>query len=172
MIQRNIIIIILLGILLFIFGLSAMDFWNTLEARRVLIAKNMIERSDWLIPYLDNYPQVTKPPLVYWTMASSALIFGIDKEFSYRFPCALAGIGTLLIIYLIGRILFNEKTGFFSALILATTILFRWESQYAELDMVLTLFPLLLYTSFLKGFYQTKTRNFIIFCFFLHSVLL
>ncbi len=73
------------------------------EGRYTNVALNMLDSGDWLRPML--HPEVehwAKPPLTYWSVASSIAVFG-RNEFAARLPGALAFAGTVLLMMRLGR---------------------------------------------------------------------
>ena len=73
------------------------------EGRYTNVALNMLDSGDWLRPML--HPEVehwAKPPLTYWSVASSIAVFG-RHEFAARLPGALAFAGTVLLMMRLGR---------------------------------------------------------------------
>jgi 4-amino-4-deoxy-L-arabinose transferase len=63
----------------------------------------MQESGDWLIPTVDGeHPHLTKPPLIYWSLASSFAVLG-HNEWAARLPSALAFVGTGLLVFGLGR---------------------------------------------------------------------
>ena len=61
------------------------------EGRYSVIASEMIETSNWLVPQLWYVPHLDKPPLTYWAVAASMKLFG-RNEWAVRLPVALAGL--------------------------------------------------------------------------------
>ncbi len=61
------------------------------------VAKQMIERNDWVTPYDDGVRFLEKPPLMYWVTAASFRIFGVT-EFALRLPSALAVIALVWVV--------------------------------------------------------------------------
>ena len=77
--------------------------WEPDEGRYTATALNMLESGDWLLPTLDGErPHLTKPPIVYWSIAASITAFG-RNEWAARLPGALAFIVTGLCVFGIGR---------------------------------------------------------------------
>ena len=73
------------------------------EGRYTATAINMLESGDWLVPTLDGErPHLTKPPMVYWAIATSVGAFGYN-EWAARLPGALAFVGTGLLLFGLGR---------------------------------------------------------------------
>jgi 4-amino-4-deoxy-L-arabinose transferase-like glycosyltransferase len=83
--------------------------------------REMHASGNWLIPTVNGFPRVQKPPLVYWTMLVSTSLFG-DSEFALRLPNALATAGWIVATYLIMRRLGGERLGVASALVLASML--------------------------------------------------
>jgi 4-amino-4-deoxy-L-arabinose transferase-like glycosyltransferase len=77
--------------------------WEPDEGRYTATALNMLESGDWLLPTLDGErPHLTKPPIVYWSIAASITAFG-RNEWAARLPGALAFVVTGLCVFGIGR---------------------------------------------------------------------
>jgi 4-amino-4-deoxy-L-arabinose transferase-like glycosyltransferase len=77
--------------------------WEPDEGRYTATALNMLESGDWLLPTLDGErPHLTKPPIVYWSIAASITAFG-RNEWAARLPGALAFVVTGLCGFGIGR---------------------------------------------------------------------
>lgn len=83
--------------------------------------REMHASGNWLIPTVNGFPRVQKPPLVYWTMLVSTSVLG-ENEFALRLPNALATVGWIFATYLITRRLGGERYGLASALVLATML--------------------------------------------------
>ena len=83
--------------------------------------REMHASGNWLLPTVDGFPRVQKPPLVYWTMLVSTSVLG-ESEFAMRLPNALATIGWIFATYLIARRLSGERFGLASAMILASML--------------------------------------------------
>lgn len=113
-------------------------------------AREMFARHDWITPYYQGRFRFQKPILFYWLVSLSYLVFGINN-FGVRFPSALLGILTVIFTFNIGRKLFDRKTGFLAAGLLATFAIFFMYSRYASPDMALTFFITCSIYLFLKG---------------------
>ena len=90
-----------------------------------------------------------KPPLYMWITALFFKIFGIN-EFSVRLGSVIFGWGTLVLIYLMGKELFNENVGIVSSLFLLSTYHFLLIAKMGTLDSGLLFFTMLQIYSFLK----------------------
>lgn len=90
-----------LAALFFIPYLGAVHLFDWDEINFAECAREMLLTGDWFRPQIDFEPFWEKPPLFLWMQALSMSIFGIN-EFGARFPNAVCGIATLLLVYRIG----------------------------------------------------------------------
>ncbi len=86
-----------------------------------------------------------RSPLYIYSLSLSQKIFGLN-EFSTRFPAALFGWISVLIIFLLVKQLFDSKTAIFSALLLALS---PWHIHYSRAAFEVTGMLLV----YLTGFY-------------------
>lgn len=101
-------------------------------------ARLMLETGNWINPWLEPHH---KTPGYYWLVAMSFRIFGIHES-AARFPNLIAGILATLVLYEIGKLLFNRQVAFLAALVL--NVQFIW-MQYCRLsapDIPMTLLVL------------------------------
>jgi 4-amino-4-deoxy-L-arabinose transferase-like glycosyltransferase len=124
------------GIALFQF-LGRMPLYEPDEGRYAEIPREMLERGDFITPFLNYVKYFEKPPLHYWLNALSFSIFG-QNEFAARFPGALMGFLTVILTYHVGRKLFCRPAGILAALILGTSIGFLIQARLDITDMTLT----------------------------------
>ncbi len=75
------------------------------------VAQNMLQSGDWTTPVANGARFLDKPPMMYWLMALSYKIFGVD-EFAARFPSALAVLGISILVFLLGKKAAGESAGF------------------------------------------------------------
>ncbi len=72
--------------------------------------REMILRGEYLRPQINFQPFWEKPPLFMWLQSLSMHIFGVN-EYAARFPNAICGIATLIIIYHLGKTLYDKAFG-------------------------------------------------------------
>ena len=120
--RRSKLIIVLGGMLLFFPFLGAVALFDWDEINFAEIAREMIVTKDYLNVQIDYQPFWEKPPLFIWMQVLSMKLFGIN-EFAARFPNAICGIATLLVIYSIGKKLYSKKMGIIWVLVYAGSIL-------------------------------------------------
>lgn len=108
---------------------------------------------EWMDP---NAPFWTKlsfhdhPPLVFLAQHFSMAVFGANN-FGMRFPSAVLGIMAVWLVYLLGKRLFSERAGLFSALIYAITVNAGYISRLGLQESYVVLFMLLALYIFLKA---------------------
>jgi 4-amino-4-deoxy-L-arabinose transferase-like glycosyltransferase len=110
------------GILLFLPFLGNVPLFDWDEINFAEIAREMIVTKDYLNIQIDYQPFWEKPPLFIWMQVLSMKEFGIN-EFAARFPNAVCGIVTLLVLYSMGKKLFDQKMGIIWVLVYAGSIL-------------------------------------------------
>lgn len=116
------ILIIIIGSFLFIpfIGQSHLFDWDEINFAEA--AREMLVTNDWLTVQINYLPFWEKPPLFIWMQALSMKVFGIN-EFAARFPNAICGIVTLLVLFRLGRSILNSKLGLLWTLLYACSIL-------------------------------------------------
>jgi 4-amino-4-deoxy-L-arabinose transferase-like glycosyltransferase len=108
------------------------------EGRYAEIAREMMVRGDWVVPYLQGEPYLDKPPLLYWLVCASYEIFG-PQAWSARLIPALAIHGCILTSYLVGRRILGERAAFWGALLLGLAPGFVTIGRLLVLDGLLAL---------------------------------
>ncbi|QHT67508.1 glycosyltransferase family 39 protein [Rhodocytophaga rosea] len=108
------IIIGLLAALFFLPFLGGVHLFDWDEINFAECAREMIILKDYLRIYINYEPFWEKPPLFIWMQAFSMKIFGVG-EYAARFPNAVCGILTLIVLFLIGNKLYDKKFGLFWA---------------------------------------------------------
>jgi 4-amino-4-deoxy-L-arabinose transferase-like glycosyltransferase len=84
------------------------------EPTRAQIAREMVERGDWVVPREQGEPFGFRPPLQNWLIAASCLTFGSWDAWAVRFPSLLATLFTTLLVYCYSRT-FLSRTGALAA---------------------------------------------------------
>lgn len=123
-------------------------------------AKEILVTGDWLTMHYEGRPMHENDPVYLWSMAFMFKTFGVS-EFSARFPSALFGLLTILLVYFLGRLFYGHWTGIFSSVILLTTQIFTKYARHAMLDVTLTFFVILALFFFAKAVkeFEGKEKN-------------
>lgn len=99
-----------LGVLFYIPFLGGVHLFDWDEINFAEISREMMLTKDYLRVYINFQPFWEKPPLFFWMQSLAMAIFGVG-EFAARFPNAICGVISLVILYNIGRKLFNHRFG-------------------------------------------------------------
>jgi 4-amino-4-deoxy-L-arabinose transferase-like glycosyltransferase len=118
------------------------DLVDTTEGRYAGVAQIMLERDDWVTPWIHyeghNQPYLGKPPLHFWLVQTAFLIFG-QNSFAARLPGVVSAAGIALALYLgILPILGLEATMVALAVFLSSCMTFFLGGSVL-LDVTLTL---------------------------------
>jgi 4-amino-4-deoxy-L-arabinose transferase-like glycosyltransferase len=127
------------------------------EGRYAEIPREMLERGDWVVPYLQSEPYLDKPPLLYWLVMLSYACFGV-AAWSARLVPALAVHACILTTYLMGRRSFGERPAFWGALLLSLAPGFIGVGRLLVLDGLLTLCVTLALFSVLEALRGERLR--------------
>jgi 4-amino-4-deoxy-L-arabinose transferase-like glycosyltransferase len=166
---RNILILLVLCYVFFIFGNSIVSLTNPDEVFYTQTAKEMAERQSWMTPYLFGHPQFEKPIFLYWLMRIGFFIFGINS-FSARFFPALFGIIGVIAVYLLCVIGFKDKKkAMLSSLILMSSGLYIGLARTVFTDMIFSVFILLSLLSFFWAYSRENRKGLGIILFFVFS---
>ena len=105
----------LLASLFFLPFLGGVHLFDWDEINFAEISREMLISKDYLRPYINYLPFWEKPPLFIWMQALAMQVFGVG-EYAARFPNAICGILTLVLIYRIGTKLHHQRLGLIWAL--------------------------------------------------------
>ena len=122
------------------------DLWAPDEPDFAQCVKEMRLRGDWLLPYLNGVPYSEKPILYYWVMkASSVLLDALTGGLGFtqgvaawalRLPSVLAAVAFLSAFRRWAVRFLEPGLANPAALILATTPLWFWQSQFIQIDLL------------------------------------
>lgn len=137
---------VLLGLLaavIFLGGLGSVDLWGKREQRASAEVLDTIDHHHWLVAEIQGRPRLEKPPLPRWIVAALIEITGRRNEWIVRLPVAGFAMGTVALVYLLGRRFGGRPLGLASALILSTSGLFVGEMRQAGNDGPLAFFTMM-----------------------------
>jgi 4-amino-4-deoxy-L-arabinose transferase-like glycosyltransferase len=135
--------------------LSPPALMDDVDAVQAQIARNMLESGDWVTAHLDGIAYLEKSPLVYWMMAVSFAIFGVE-DWAARLPIALSVIALAWLTNRIGRWAFDTRAGFYAGLSIATCIGLFLFTRILIPDVILTLTISLAMWAFLRALDDTE----------------
>lgn len=155
---------------IFFFNIGNYALMDVDETRYVSMARDMFHSKDFLTLYLNGEYFFEKPPLYFWGECLSFALFGKVTEFTARFPVALYGTLSTLLVYFTGKKIISRRYGFISAVILATTLEFVMLAKFAILDIVVTTcigFSVMF--GFLTQFVSDKNKKYMWWLFYIFS---
>ena len=120
---------------LFFFRLGAWGFFDPDEGRYAEVAREMLARHDWVTPTLNSIKFFDKPPLLYWGMAASYSVFGLNEGAARLVP-ALAALLGIAMTFVLGRRMFGPRAGVLGALILSTSLMWPMMARFVLTDML------------------------------------
>lgn len=82
----------------FFWQLSAFGLLGADEPRYAQVAREMLERGDWITPTLGGEPWLEKPPLYYWQAMAAYKIFGVS-DWAARLPSAIDATAMAFAVY-------------------------------------------------------------------------
>ena len=120
---------------LFVYGLGQFGLIGADEPRYAQVAREMLERHDWITPVLGGRPWLEKPPLYYWQAMLAYSIFGVS-DWAARLPSALdASLQVLAVYFFLRR--FRPGFELDGALIAASSAGVVGYARAASTDMAL-----------------------------------
>jgi 4-amino-4-deoxy-L-arabinose transferase-like glycosyltransferase len=137
--DKNVLFIVVGSALLFIPFLGIVHLFDWDEINFAEAAREMIVTHDYWRPQINFQPFWEKPPLFIWLQVLSMKTFGIN-EFAARFPNAIIGIISLVVIYLIGKKLFIKQFGLLWTLVYAGSMLPQLYFKSGIIDPTFNLF--------------------------------
>lgn len=154
--------ITLVASLLFIPFIGNMPLFDWDEINFAECAREMIVSGDYSNVQIYFQPFWEKPPLFIWLQAISMNLFGVN-EFAARFPNAICGVVTLLVLYKTGKTLNDNRFGLLWAFVYAATLLPHLFFKSGIIDpwfnllIFLSVFQLLQHTNNPVGAFGYKT---------------
>ena len=132
------VIILALALLPALAALHSRSFFSPDETSYAQVAREMLDRRDFIVPTIDGKPWLEKPPLVYWLLAGAFAIFG------WGFPAAvllnaLLTAATALLIAGHARRFGSARAGLLGAVAYLTMFLPLAAARSALTDPALTL---------------------------------
>lgn len=110
-----ILLIAVVAALLFIPFLGRVHLFDWDEINFAECSREMMKLDDYTRVYVDFKPFWEKPPMFFWMQSTAMKWFGIT-EFAARFPNAICGIVTLLVVFSVGRRIYDTRFGILWAL--------------------------------------------------------
>src|ERR1700736_2291506 len=120
---------------LFFYGLGPFGLIGADEPRYAQVAREMLERGDWITPVLGGQAWLEKPPLYYWQAMLAYAVFGVSDA-AARVPAAIDATLLVIAVYLFFR-RFRRGVELDAALITASCAGVIGYARAASMDMAL-----------------------------------
>jgi len=117
----DLIAIFLLWGAIYVAGMFTPALLDDVDTVHAEAAREMLLRHDWVTLYTNGIRYLEKAPLPYWSVAASYTVFGVH-DWSTRLPLMLSVLATLLVVYGLGARAYGQRAGFYSAMVLGTSI--------------------------------------------------
>ncbi|HEY3582245.1 MAG TPA: phospholipid carrier-dependent glycosyltransferase, partial [Pyrinomonadaceae bacterium] len=147
--KRLYLLLFLVIIAFYFYGLGALPLLGPDEPRYAQVAREMFLRGDLITPTLGGHTWFEKPALPYWLMIASYKLLGVN-EWSARLGSAVCGLLTIAAVAFIGRAVertaavertTDEASGFdfSSVLVAASSLGLIVFSRAASFDVAITM---------------------------------
>ncbi len=156
--------------LLYIPYLGAVGLWDPWETHYGEVARQMIQRRDYVIPYWENAWFFSKPAFTMWMQALGMQIAGADiaqghgalglyTEWGFRMPFALASILAIgLLSWAMARVV-NARAALATAFVLATMPMYFLLSRQAVTDNPVVSSMICAMACAMVGLFDKKTNH-------------
>ena len=131
--------VLFLGLVLLLAGNWILPLTDRDEARFSEASREMIQKSDYIVPWFNDAWRFDKPVLIYWCQIASYKIFGIN-EFTARLPSALFTTATALLLVRWGRKIADNKTALIAGAMFLTALHVAIIGRVATADMAMVFF--------------------------------
>ncbi len=139
-------------------GFGLRDPWPPNEPSLALMARDMADSGEWLIPYLAGEPFSGHPPFAIWLQAAFYDTLG-SLRLSFLLPALLASLGTLWLVYDLAKKLWGPRTGRLAAMALLCSFQFMVQAHRGHVDAVLMFWSTLALYSMLQYMLLENTRR-------------
>lgn len=117
-------------------GIGLRDPWPTDEPRFALLSKYILDSGEWLFLRRGDELYSDKPPVFMWLQAAAIALAGSVRA-GFLLPSLLASLGTLALVYDLGRRLWTHRVGMVAAWLLLFALQFTFQAKRAQIDPTL-----------------------------------
>ena len=150
--------ILLISLPVFFFLLGGWSFTDPDEGRYGSIPWQMLLRGDFVTPTQNGVKFFDKPPLLYWAMAASYSVFGL-QEWAARLIPALSALAALFAVYALGRRMFSARAGLIGAVVLATSLIWPIMARIVLTDMLVSSLIFIAFALWWLAHSETQARR-------------
>ncbi|MQL46945.1 lipid IV(A) 4-amino-4-deoxy-L-arabinosyltransferase [Photorhabdus khanii] len=125
--------------LTYLLPLNGRLLWQPDETRYAEISREMLQRGDWIVPYLLDIRYFEKPVAGYWINNISQWIFG-ENNFAVRFGSVFCIFISAILLYRFAMMMWQDRhIAFAASLIYISTFLVLAIGTYSVLDPMFSL---------------------------------
>ncbi|ATG17730.1 MULTISPECIES: lipid IV(A) 4-amino-4-deoxy-L-arabinosyltransferase [Providencia] len=126
-------------VLTYLLPLNSRLLWQPDETRYAEISREMLQRGDWIVPYMLDIRYFEKPVAGYWINNISQMIFG-DTNFAVRFGSVFCILLSTLLVYRMAKMMWrNSHVAYVASFIYISMFLVFAVGTYSVLDPMLSL---------------------------------
>lgn len=118
-------------------GLGSVGLLDNNEGINAEIGREMLDGRSFVIPTLNGLPYIEKPPLLYWALASSYAVLGVNEFAARVVPLGAAMLQLALLVWF-GRRVGTPRIGVIAAAVLATSVGFFFLARAVMIDLLLS----------------------------------
>jgi len=134
--------ILLLSLVLLLAGNWILPLTDRDETRFAEASREMLQRSDFVVPWFNGAWRFDKPVLIYWCQSASYRVFG-ENPFAARLPSALFTAATALLLVRWSRKFADAKTAFMAGAMFVAGLHVAIIGRVATADMAMVFFTTL-----------------------------
>ena len=158
---RDYLLIACLGALLFFPFLGQSHLFDWDEINFAEASREMVVTGNYTQTQIDFRQFWEKPPFFFWLQAGSMHLFGIN-EYAARFPNAVCGILTLILLFAIGTFHYDRRMGWWWVLCYAGSILPQFYFKSGIIDPWFNLFIFLGIYGFIRYLEQNRSLKWLV----------
>jgi 4-amino-4-deoxy-L-arabinose transferase-like glycosyltransferase len=143
-------LIFLLWLAIYVAGMFTPPLLDDVDTTHAEAAREMVLRHDWVTLYTDGIRYLEKAPLMYWGVAASYKVFGVS-DWSTRLPLMLGALALFLATYGLGKAVYGEGGGLYSAVVLETAVGPYIYTRFQIPDLIVSLWLTLGFYFFLRS---------------------
>ena len=136
-VRRDVFVLCLLALVLFLPGFGTRDLWNPSEPTYGLAVAEMTDHGEWWIPTVNGERFLEKPILYFWLARIATLAGGVN-EFTLRLPSLFAALVSVAFVYLLGLRHAGRFQGVAAALLFMTTVSIAQAARMIQMDLLAT----------------------------------
>ena len=153
--KSTLLFILALAVAVCFANIGGLDVYALDEAKNAEAAREMLESGDFVVPHFNYELRTDKPPLHYYFMAAGYKLFGVNA-FGARFFSSIAGVLTILIVYLFSLKHLGQKVASYSALALICSLHFALQVHMSVPDPYLIFFLTWGFASFYNAYVSSS----------------